>query len=151
MGVMLEGRWLPEDPAPETAADGEFRRARTTIRNRITADGAGDFPAEPGRYHLYVAWNCPWAHRALLARAILGLEDAITVSVALPRRTADGWVFGAEGYADTLFGTAALHEVYTRTAPGFTGRVTVPLLVDRETGRAVSNESADIVRMLGAF
>ena len=105
---------------------------------------------QPGRYHLYVAWNCPWAHRTLLARAVLGLEGAITTSYAKPRRTADGWIYDATGdFADAELGVSALHQVYARQTPPYTGRVTVPILWDRQTGRIVSNESADIVRMLG--
>ncbi len=145
MGVMIEGRYLSEDPGPDTQADGEFRRARANIRNWI-GDG-GPFAAEPGRYHLYGAWNCPWAHRVLLTISLKGL--AITGSCARPRRTADGWVFDADGpFADPLLGVRALHEAYARVRPAYTGRITVPLLWDRETDTAVSNESADLVRML---
>ncbi|MEM9013115.1 MAG: glutathione S-transferase C-terminal domain-containing protein [Pseudomonadota bacterium] len=158
MGLMIEGIYQVEEPAPDSADDGRFRRAKATVRNWITADGSpgptgeGGFPAEAGRYHLYVAWNCPWAHRALLTQALLGLEDAIGLSIARPRRTDQGWVFDGDGaFADPLYGAEALHQAYTRTAPDYTGRVTVPLLVDRESGRAVSNESADIVQMLAAF
>jgi putative glutathione S-transferase len=150
MGVMIEGRYRSDDPGPDTTEGGEFRRAAATIRHWIATDGP--FTPDPGRYHLYAAWNCPWAHRALLARVILGLEDAITVSYARPRRTEAGWVFDAEGpFADGCLGVAALHEVYARQDPPYTGRVTVPVLWDRESGQIVSNESADILRMLGAF
>ncbi len=130
MGVMIDGVYDPQDPGPDTTRDGAFRRAASTIRHWVTPDGP--FAPEPGRYHLYAAWNCPWAHRALLARAILGLEEAIGVSYARPRRTGDGWVFDPEGaFADPCLG--------------------VSVLWDSATGRIVSNESADIVRMLGAF
>ena len=150
MGVMIDGRFLEDDPGPDTVEHGEFRRAASTIRDRITPDGP--YRPEPGRYHLYVAWNCPWAHRALIARTILGLEDAITVAYARPRRTEQGWVYDAEGrYADSELGVRAVHEVYARQRPGYTGRLTVPVLWDRETRRIVSNESADIVRMFAAF
>ena len=155
MGLMLNGAYLARDPQPDTKEDGEFRRAKSTIRNWMTKDGAagpvgeGGFRAEAGRYHLFLAWNCPWAHRALLARLFKGLRDDISVSFAAPRRTADGWVFEKEGeFADSVFGVAALHEVYARVSPAYTGRVTVPVLWDLERGVAVSNESADIVRML---
>ena len=150
MGVMIRGVYHAEDPGPDTTEGGEFMRAASTIRNRIAADGT--FPPEPGRYHLYAAWNCPWAHRALLARVILGLEDAITVAYARPRRTDDGWVYDPSGdYADPELGVTALHQVYARQSPGYTGRLTVPVLWDRRTRQIVSNESADIVRMFGAF
>ncbi|MDG4650568.1 glutathione S-transferase C-terminal domain-containing protein [Roseibacterium sp. SDUM158017] len=149
MGLMIEGTYHAEDPGPDTVLDGAFRRAKSTIRHRITRDGSSGFPAEAGRYHLHVAWNCPWAHRTLLARVEKGLEEAIDVSFARPRRTADGWVFDPEGpFCDRLKGAAALHEVYAADADPYTGRVTVPLLWDRVRDRAVSNESADIVRML---
>jgi putative glutathione S-transferase len=146
---MISGTYHPDDPGPDTDLDGAFRRAKSTIRHRITRDGASGFPAVTGRYHLYVAWNCPWAHRALLARLFKGLEEAITVSYARPRRTDAGWVFDAAGrFSDPLKHVGALHEVYAQDAAPYTGRITVPLLWDRVTDRAVSNESADIVRML---
>ena len=150
MGVMIDGRYRTADPGPDTAEGGEFRRALTTVRDWITKDGP--YRPENGRYHLYAAWNCPWAHRALLTRAILSLEAAITVAYARPRRTDQGWVFDVEGaFADPELGISALHEVYARQRPAFTGRLTVPALWDRETEQIVSNESADIVRMLGVF
>ena len=145
---MIAGAYSAEDPGPDTVEGGEFRRSKTTIRNWITRDGSSGFPAEAGRYHLYAAWNCPWAHRALLMRVEKGLEAAISVSYARPRRTPDGWAFDADGsYADQLKGVSALHEVYAQDAVPYTGRVTVPLLWDKVADRAVSNESADIVRM----
>jgi putative glutathione S-transferase len=149
MGVMVEGVYHAEDPGPNTTVGGVFERAKSTIRHRVTRDGRSGFPAEAGRYHLFAAWNCPWAHRALLALVFKGLQGAVSVSYAKPRRTEDGWVFDTKGeFADPLFGAAALHEVYARDAVPYTGRVTVPLLWDKVAGRAVSNESADIVRML---
>lgn len=150
MGVMIDGIYHKDDPGPDTTEGGEFKRAAANIRDWITAEGP--FTPEPGRYHLYVAWNCPWAHRTLLARALLGLEDAISVSVARPRRTEDGWVYDADGeYSDPLLGVRAVHEVYACQRPGYTGRLTVPVLWDKETAQIVSNESADIIRMLAAF
>lgn len=146
MGVMLEGRYQAEDPEPQTDAEGTFRRRASTIRDWI---GTAAHPAEPGRYHLYVAWNCPWAHRALLGRAWLGLEAAVSASFARPNRTDQGWVYDATGdHADPELGVSALHEVYARQPEPYTGRVTVPVLWDRVAGRIVSNESADILRML---
>lgn len=154
MGLMLNGTYLIDDPQPDSREDGAFRRARSTIRNWITKHGSpgptgeGGFTPQPGRYHLFLAWNCPWAHRALLARAFKQLGDTVSVSFAAPRRTQDGWVFEPRGeYVDTLFGVSALHEIYQRVVPAYTGRVTVPVLWDRERDMAVSNESADIVRM----
>ena len=150
MGVMIEGTYHADDPGPDTTEGGAFKREASNIRNWITAEGP--FAPDPGRYHLYVAWNCPWAHRALLARAVMGLEDAISVSFARPRRTDQGWIFDGEGaYADALLGARAVHEVYARQSPRYTGRLTVPVLWDKQSGQIVSNESADIVRMLWAF
>lgn len=150
MGLMLNGTYLVDDPGPDTAQDGEFRRARSNIRDWVTVDGP--YAPDPGRYHLFVAWNCPWAHRALLARVVFGLQDAISVSYAKPRRNDQGWVFDVDGaFSDSELGVHALHEVYAKQEPAYTGRITVPVLWDRSTGRIVSNESADIVRMLGAF
>jgi len=149
MGVMIEGVYHAKDPGPDTTEGGVFQRAPSTIRHRVTRDGSSGFPAEAGRYHLFAAWNCPWAHRVLLALVFKGLQGAVGVSYAKPRRTEDGWVFDAEGeFADPLFGASALHEAYARDALPYTGRVTVPLLWDKIAGRAVSNESADIVRMM---
>jgi putative glutathione S-transferase len=143
---MIGGVYSAEDPGPDTDEGGAFRRAASTIRHRI---GDAAHPAEPGRYHLYAAWNCPWAHRALLARVEKGLEEAIPVAYARPRRSEQGWVFDAEGpFSDPELGVTALHEVYAREPEPYTGRVTVPVLWDKVAGRAVSNESADIVRML---
>lgn len=138
MGLMIDGKYLIDDPAPDTNAGGRFERAKSTLRDPIPAGAA------PSRLHLFAAWNCPWAHRALLTRAILGLDE-MTVSYALPRRTDQGWVFEEE----PLMGAAAMHQVYAAGADGYTGRVTVPVLWDRETGRILNNESADIVRALG--
>ncbi len=150
MGVMIDGVYHVDDPGPDTTEGGEFKRAAANIRHWITPDGP--FTPDAGRYHLYAAWNCPWAHRALLARVVLGLTDKISVAFARPRRTDQGWVYDAEGeYSDPVLGARAVHEVYARQEPGYTGRLTVPVLWDRESGQIVSNESADIVRMLGAF
>lgn len=150
MGLMLDGDYLTDDPGPDTQAGGAFQRSKSTLRDWIT--GGGPFTPDAGRYHLYGAWNCPWAHRVLLTRAVLGLEAAISVSIAKPRRTDQGWVFDGEGaYADPELGVASLHEVYARQTPPYTGRITVPILWDRRTSQIVSNESADMVRMLGAF
>ena len=154
MGMLIDGVWHPEDQ-PTARSDGRWERSASLLRNWITADGSpgptgqGGFKAEAGRYHLYVAWNCPWAHRTLLMRQAKELVDIIDVSVAAPRRTDQGWVFDdASGYLDQLFGSSSLHEVYSRSRPGgYTGRSTVPVLWDTQTKTIVSNESADIVRM----
>ena len=142
MGQLLNGRWVTDDVVKNLKTDGAWVRTESVVRGEL--DGA-----TPGRYHLFAAWNCPWAHRVLLTRAILGLRDALPVSYVSPSRTTDGWVFDSEsGYVDQLYGSDALHAVYTRGDSDYTGRVTVPLLYDTEREALVSNESADLVRMI---
>lgn len=159
MGVMINGAWTTDEELSRLKHDdeGRWKRTRSTIRNWITADGTagatgeGGFRAEPGRYHLFVSYNCPWAHRTLIFRTLKGLEDIIGVSAAAPRRSDQGWIFDKSGtYTDPCLGKSALWEVYAESHPGFTGRVTVPLLYDKESGKAVNNESADIIRMLNS-
>ena len=156
MGGMVDGKWM-DDSALGTYQDGRFQRAETTLRSWInpTGDagptGDGGFRGESGRYHLFVALNCPGAHRTLLARLFNGLGDHITTSIASPRRSEDGWIFDASGrFSDSLLSAAALHEVYAMGAAAYSGRVTVPVLWDRQRGCIVSNESADIVRMFNS-
>ena len=160
MGVMVDGRWTTEEEASKLVFDGGGRwlRPQSTIRHWVTPDGSpgptgdGGFEAAAGRYHLYVSYGCPWAHRTLLFRQLKGLTPAIGVSMALPRRSDQGWIFADEpgDNYDVCLGKHALWEVYAEGHPGFTGRVTVPLLYDKATGQAVNNESADIIRMLNS-
>ena len=150
MGVMIDGTYHVEDPGPDTTQGGAFKRAASNIRNWITPEGP--FTPDPGRYHLYVAWNCPWAHRALLARTIHGLTDEFSVAYARPRRTDQGWVYDTDGsFSDPVLDVQAIHQGFARQTPGYTGRLSVAVLWDKQTEQIVSNESADIVRMLGAF
>ena len=150
MGVMINGTWHTDEPGPDTTVGGEFKRAEAKIRDWITSDGA--YTPDEGRYHLYVAWNCPWAHRAMLTREILELQNAISMSYARPRRTDQGWVFDETGeYSDPELGVSAIHQVYARQRPGYTGRCTMPVLWDRKTQQIVSNESSEVIRMLLAF
>jgi len=137
------------DLGPEAAPTGRFLRQPSAFRDWVTADGSSGLPAVAGRYHLYAARACPWAHRTLIVRALKGLEDAISVSYVHPFRDARGWAFPGGRHVDDVNGFAFLAEAYARTDPGFSGRVSVPVLWDRETGRIVNNESADLVRMLG--
>ncbi|WP_217915894.1 glutathione S-transferase family protein [Miltoncostaea marina] len=134
----------------ETDDRGRFVRQVSRFRDRVTADGSSGHRAEPGRYHLYVSRACPWAHRAIIVRRLKRLEDVITMSVVDPVRDERGWAFreGPGHGPDPVNGFRFLSEAYTATAPDFSGRVTVPVLWDRETGRIVNNESAEIVRML---
>ncbi len=154
MGQLVEGFW--KDQWYDTASTGgEFRRENASFRNWITADGAsgpsgeGGFRAEPGRYHLYVSYACPWAHRSLIMRSLKGLEEMIGLSVVHWRMRENGWTFepGPGVVPDPLMGARYLHQIYTAAIPRFTGRVTVPVLWDKQTGTIVSNESSEIVRM----
>jgi putative glutathione S-transferase len=130
----------------ETGADGAFVRQRYSIRGRITADGSSGFPAEAGRYHLYVSLACPWAHRAIIVRTLLGLEDVVSMSVVDPIRDERGWAFreGAGHGPDPVCGFRFLSEAYLRTDPSYTGRYTVPCIWDREAQRLVTNNYPDI-------
>ena len=133
----------------ETTTEGAFVRQPYTIRDRITADGSSGFRAEPGRYHLYVARACPWSQRTLIVRHLKGLEDVIGVSFANPYRDERGWAFN-EGFVDDLHGWDFLAEAYKASDPSFDGRLTVPVLWDREMDTIVNNDSADIIRMLNS-
>ena len=155
MGQLVNGEWQ-SGPVGARAGEGDFRRPDAVFRNWITPDGKagpsgeGGFPAEADRYHLYVSYACPWAHRALIFRELNGLVPLIGVSVVHPLMGADGWTFdsdfpGATG--DLLHGAAFLRDVYLRADPRMTGKVTVPLLWDRQQDRIVSNESSEIIRM----
>jgi len=147
MKAMTDGVWRTDvvaTPAWREAAE------RSRFRDRVSADGSSDFAAEAGRYHLYVSYACPFAHRTLLARALLGLEEAVPVSVLDPDwGGSDGWVFndGPMATPDHVGGLATLPEVYRRAKARFTGKVTVPALWDRTRGTIVNNESAEIMRM----
>jgi glutathionyl-hydroquinone reductase len=133
----------------EAADDGSWRRQESQFRHWVSADPGARFPVEAGRYHLYVARACPWAHRTIIARRLLGLEDAIGISFVDPIRDDRGWAFTGGEYVDAINGFAFLSEAYSATDPAYEARVTVPVLWDKQTGVIVSNESADILRMLG--
>jgi len=155
MGVLVEGKWRDEELSQEVGRAGEFRRADSRFRERITADGSSGFKAEAGRYHLYVAHGCPWAHRTLIYRALKQLEGAITVAYAIPGRKEQGWTFDSnpafpDCTPDTVNGFHHLHQAYTASDPRYTGKVTVPTLWDRKSGRVINNESSEIIRMLNS-
>ena len=155
MGVLIDGQWRDEELPQETAQSGEFRRVDSVFRDRITADGSSGFKAEAERYHLYVAYGCPWAHRTLIFRALKKLDDAISVAYAVPGIKAQGWTFEAhpafpECVPDRVNGFHYLHEAYTASNPHYTGKVTVPTLWDKKTRRIVNNESSEIIRMLNS-
>ena len=131
---------------------GRFVRPESRFRDRVTADGSSGFRAEPGRYHLYVSKACPWAHRSIIVRRLKQLEDLISMSIVDPVRDERGWAFreGSGHSHDPVNGFALLSEAYLATDPSFSGRITVPVLWDRETGRIVNNESAEVIRMLNS-
>jgi glutathionyl-hydroquinone reductase len=126
--------------------DGSFARSLYRFQGRITADGSSGYPAEPGRYHLYVSLACPWAHRSVIVRKLLGLEDVISLSVVDPVRDGRGWAFreGPGHGPDPVNGFRLLREAYEATEPGYDGHVSVPVLWDRQTGRIVSNNFPDL-------
>lgn len=148
MGLLVDGTW--RDRWYDTESTGG-RFVRTTTSFRAGLDPDGPHPPVAGRYHLYVAWACPWAHRTLLWRALKGLQDLIDVSVVGPLMREHGWSFD-EAHPDRLYDLSHLHQLYTRAQHDYTGRVTVPVLWDRERLTIVNNESAEIVRIFdGAF
>src|ERR1700684_1578787 len=134
---------------PETGDDGSFRRQASSFRNFVSADGSTGFDLQAGRYHLYVARACPWAHRTLIARSLMGLQETIGVSFVDPLRDDRGWAFTPGLYEDQINGFRYLSEAYAAAEPDYQARVTVPVLWDTELGTIVNNESADILRMLG--
>jgi putative glutathione S-transferase len=138
-------------PPSEIAADGSWRRRRSSFRDWVTADGSSGFDAVPDRYHLYVARACPWAHRTLIGRMLMGLEDAIGVSYVDPIRDeeGEGWAFTGGRYEDPVNGFRYLREAYIAADPAYGAGVTVPVLWDKRDRTIVNNESADILRMLG--
>jgi len=150
-GYLDNGRWT-SGWSDTRATGGEFVRRDSTFRSWITADGSSGFPAEPGRYHLYVSLACPWAHRTVIFRMLKRLEDIVSLSVVEPVMPEQGWMFGsaANGTADSVNGFEYLHQVYTSAASSYTGRVTVPVLWDKSTRTIVNNESAEVIRMLNS-
>ena len=158
MGQLIDGRW--SDQWYDTKkSGGKFERSNAGFRNWVTADGSagpsGDagFRAEAGRYHLYVSLACPWAHRTLIFRELKELKDLISVSVVSPKMPDEtGWSFKTDegSTGDTLLGKDFLWQIYTQAVPDYTGRVTVPVLWDKQTGTIVSNESAEIIRMFNS-
>ncbi|MFM7423924.1 MAG: glutathione S-transferase family protein [Elainella sp.] len=148
LGVLTEGKWVSDRQQED--AKGQFVRPSTTFRNWITADGSSGYQAEANRYHLYVSLACPWAHRTLIMRQLKGLTDAISVSVVDPVIGEHGWEFsdGPGCIPDTVNQARYLWELYIKADQHYTGRVTVPVLWDRQTQTIVNNESREIIRML---
>ena len=150
MGLLIDGVW--HDKWYDTGDSGKFKRQESAFRDWVTADGSSGFPAEANRYHLYVSLACPWAHRALIFRKLKKLEDVISVSVVHWHMGEYGWSFedGPGATGDHLYGLDHLHQLYTKAKSDYTGRVTVPVLWDKKQETIVSNESADIIRMLNS-
>lgn len=156
MGLLVEGEWRDQWYETEKSA-GEFKREESHFRNWVTADGApgpsgsGGFAAEPGRYHLYVSYACPWAHRTLIFRVLKQLDELIGVTVVEPLMLENGWELSREAAdASPTPGVDYLYQVYLRADPRYTGRVTVPVLWDKQRQTIVSNESAEIIRMFNS-
>lgn len=157
MGRLVEGIWTDQWYDTKKSG-GRFERQESQWRDWVTADGAPaqgrgrGFKAEPGRYHLYVSLACPWAHRTLILRALKKLDELISVSIVDHFMGEHGWTFRARDGAtgDTLYGVDHLHQIYTRADPGYSGRVTVPVLWDRKEETIVNNESSEIIRMFNS-
>ena len=157
MGLLVNGQW--QDKWYDTKqSGGAFEREAAQLRNWVTADGSagptgtGGFKAESGRYHLYVSLACPWAHRTLIFRQLKQLEEHISVSIVSPDMLDQGWSFNTDegSSGDHLFGFEHLHQVYNRNKADYTGRVTVPVLWDKQQNSIVSNESSEIIRMFNS-
>lgn len=157
--MLVNGKWEGDSQMRKsTDGRGRFVRQTSTFRNWVTPDGSpgptgvGGFQAEPGRYHLYVALNCPWACRTLIFRKLKKLDDVISISIAIPEFTEQGYSFGdyPGSIPDPLYNVRYVHELYTRADPHYTGRATVPVLWDKVKGTLVNNESSDIIRMLNS-
>lgn len=155
MGILVDGNWSEEELSSESDRSGAFQRSESHFRHWITADGSSGFKAETGRYHLYVAYNCPWAHRTLIFRTLKKLEEAVTITCAMPGIRDHGWTFQSDTHfpectPDTVNGFRYLHQAYTASDPHYTGKVTVPTLWDKSTHQIVNNESSEIIRMLNS-
>ena len=157
MGLLVNGNW--QDKWYDTdKSDGEFKRESAQLRNWVTEDGSAGpsgeagFKAEKGRYHLYVSLACPWAHRTLIFRKLKGLEDYIDVSVVSPDMLDNGWTFDKNNHStgDAFFDKQFMHQIYTENKADYSGRVTVPVLWDKQQNKIVSNESAEIIRMFNS-
>ncbi len=158
MGQLVDGIWSDEWYDTKSTG-GKFKRNPSQFRNWITPDGSAGpsgepgFKAETGRYHLFVAYACPWAHRTLIFRALKGLEEAIDVSFVHWYMAENGWTFEKDEdgiVGDDLFGSHFAHQIYTKADPNYTGRVTVPILWDKLQNTMVSNESSEIIRMFNS-
>lgn len=148
MGLLVDGEWKDEWYDTKST-DGAFKRQESAFRDWVKMDGSTDFAPEAGRYHLYVSLACPWAHRTLIFRKLKKLEKAISVDIVDPIMLENGWTFTGEagGTKDTLHQSDYLYQVYLKADPKYFGRVTVPILWDKQNNTIVSNESSEIIRM----
>ena len=148
MGLLVEGKWVDQWYDTKSTG-GHFKRKDSSFRSWVKADGSTPHAPESGRYHLYVSYACPWAHRTLIYRALKGLEDHISVSVVNAIMLENGWTFedGSGVIPDPINGARFMHQVYTAAQSDYTGRVTVPVLWDKKLGTIVNNESSEIIRM----
>lgn len=156
MGLLVNGQWHDQWYETKTSG-GAFQREAAQLRNWVTSDGEAGFQAESGRYHLYVSLACPWAHRTLIFRKLKQLEAHISVSVVAPDMLDQGWSFAQQvddpakgSTGDMLFNLDYMHQIYTRHKSDYSGRVTVPVLWDKQQNRIVSNESSEIIRMFNS-
>ncbi len=155
MGLLIDGVWQQDGVRTK---DGQFIRPTTSFRNWVTPDGSAGpsgkdgFKAESGRYHLYVALSCPWAHRTIIFRKLKGLENVISMSTVSPDMLQDGWTFNKDegSSGDEVNGKNKMSEIYVLADPKYTGRVSVPVLWDKKTKTIVNNESPEIIRMLNS-
>ena len=145
MGLIQNGQWVDKG---YSSNDGEFHRQDSAFRHWISP-GEGEFPAQSGRYHLYVSLACPWAHRTLIMRNLKGLEQHISLSIVAPLMLENGWQFSAE-WPEPLYGHQYLYQLYLQASSTYEGRVTVPVLFDKQTRQIVNNESADIIRIFNS-
>ncbi|MGB3507719.1 MAG: glutathione S-transferase family protein [Microcoleaceae cyanobacterium] len=148
LGLLVDGKWVSKREQEDS--QGRFIRPQTTFRNKITADGSSGFKAEAGRYHLYISWACPWAHRTAIMRKLKGLEDAIGLSVVAAVIDQNSWEFSDSepgSIPDTVNQKNYLWQLYLQANSDYSGRVTVPVLWDKKTGTIVNNESREIIRM----
>lgn len=157
MGILIDGVW--HEPEPERKNnDGRFDRVESIFRSWVTPDGEpgptgnGGFAAASGRYHLYISLSCPWAHRTLLIRNLKGLQDVVGVSISHEKTLENSWTFRTDGgiHSDPVNGAEYMHQVYTSAEANYSGRVTVPVLWDRQESTIVNNESSEIIRMFNS-
>jgi glutathionyl-hydroquinone reductase len=151
MGMVIEGKWVDDDTKYRTSEAGAFVRPQSKFAHWVTADGSSGFKAEPGRYHLFLAPNCPWAHRTQIFRRLKRLEDVISISLSdLPRKRSWAYSKGIGRDLEPFNGVFELHQAYISAMPDYTGRVTVPTLWDKKEWTIVNNESSEIIRMLNS-